>query len=229
MGLVVMFDNKSIYDTFLQARSSAKHLLVIDAAVEGYPQFVLDLDPSVAVVVLPDDANGGMAALADALAPYNKIDSLHLLSHGGEGSLFVAGQMITADTLPRHMAALREVAGKIAAGGDILLYGCSVAHEDGRAFVDQLARLTGKDVAASDDLTGPSVHGGDYILEYQTGPTLDPLLSPQDSQLRPLAITSGSATSGDDTIRTDDNPTTVDGGMETTVFKLAWVVTRCGG
>jgi hypothetical protein len=48
------------------------------------------------------------------------------------------------------------------------IYGCNLAaSEDGKALVDSLARLTGTDVAASDDLTGSLDKGGDWELEYR--------------------------------------------------------------
>jgi len=54
--------------------------------------------------------------------------------------------------------------------GDILLYGCDVAQgEIGQAFIEQLAQLTGADVAASTDLTGAAALGGDWVLEAQAG------------------------------------------------------------
>ena len=55
--------------------------------------------------------------------------------------------------------------------GDILLYGCDLASGvEGVALVDQLAGIVGADVAASDDLTGATEKGGDWDLEYSTGP-----------------------------------------------------------
>ncbi|WP_445243932.1 DUF4347 domain-containing protein, partial [Microcoleus sp. S13_B4] len=54
--------------------------------------------------------------------------------------------------------------------GDILLYGCDVAAtETGNNFVKRLSELTGADVAASNDLTGNAVKGGDWDLEIVTG------------------------------------------------------------
>src|SRR5207344_319633 len=53
---------------------------------------------------------------------------------------------------------------------DVLIYGCDVAeHADGKALVDALSRLTGTDVAASENLTGAAAKGGDWTLEYSTG------------------------------------------------------------
>jgi hypothetical protein len=53
---------------------------------------------------------------------------------------------------------------------DILIYGCDVgAGATGHDFVTSLASLTGADVAASDDLTGSSDLGGDWVLETRAG------------------------------------------------------------
>ena len=52
----------------------------------------------------------------------------------------------------------------------MLLYGCNVAADsDGQSLLDNIARLTGADVVASDDLTGSAELGGDWQLEYQAG------------------------------------------------------------
>ena len=55
-------------------------------------------------------------------------------------------------------------------GADLLLFGCNVAEtEAGKDFVEQLGRITGVDVAASNDLTGSRNKGGDAELEVTTG------------------------------------------------------------
>ena len=60
---------------------------------------------------------------------------------------------------------------------DLLLYGCDVAKSDaGRALVDALSRLTGADVAASEDATGNTALGGDWNLEYYTGEIATPIV-----------------------------------------------------
>ena len=58
----------------------------------------------------------------------------------------------------------------VAEDADLMLYGCSVASAaSGQAFVNDLALLTGLDVAASVDATGHNALGGDWDLEYATG------------------------------------------------------------
>ena len=45
----------------------------------------------------------------------------------------------------------------------------SVRGTVGQQFVNQLSKLTGADVAASDDLTGDAAQGGDWEFEVETG------------------------------------------------------------
>ena len=52
----------------------------------------------------------------------------------------------------------------------MLFYGCNLAESDiGQSLLEQMGELTGADVAASDDLTGSSGLGGDWIFEYVDG------------------------------------------------------------
>ena len=58
---------------------------------------------------------------------------------------------------------------RLAAGADLLLYGCDVAADAlGQQMTGTLAALTGADVAASTDLTGAASRGGNWVLEYRT-------------------------------------------------------------
>jgi len=54
--------------------------------------------------------------------------------------------------------------------GDILFYGCDLAATaQGQSLMQAVARLTGADVAASEDPTGAAAKGGDWDLEFNTG------------------------------------------------------------
>lgn len=53
---------------------------------------------------------------------------------------------------------------------DLLIYGCDVgAGVAGQDLLSAISQLTGADLAASDDLTGAGLLGGDWDLEIQTG------------------------------------------------------------
>ena len=88
---------------------------------------------------------------------------------------------LSIDDLYKYADALAAVGSHLGESGDILLYGCNVAASAaGQSFVQDLARLTGADVAASDDLTSAAVLGGNWTLETQTGPTEAAVLAPAD-------------------------------------------------
>jgi choloylglycine hydrolase len=90
-----------------------------------------------------------------------------VISHGSDGSLSFGDQRIDATTLTTRADEIAGWGRALAAGGDMLLYGCSVATTgDGIQFVRRLAGLTGVDTAASSNDTGFT---GDVSLEFLVG------------------------------------------------------------
>ena len=97
-----------------------------------------------------------------------QLTALHLYSHGAPGRLPFSQPGATPGPMTGSGAGWRSIGAQLQAGGDLLLYGCELARGSaGRAAIDGLARLSGRDVAASTDLTGA---GGDWDLEYRSGP-----------------------------------------------------------
>ncbi|MBT7081619.1 MAG: DUF4347 domain-containing protein, partial [Chloroflexi bacterium] len=72
-------------------------------------------------------------------------------------------------TIDTYAEELKIWGNSLSADGDILLFGCYVAANEGSAFVSRLADLTDADIAASEDLTGSALSGGDWDLEKSTG------------------------------------------------------------
>lgn len=99
-----------------------------------------------------------------------RFNSVRIIGHGSDGALLLGDQLFNQQTLSQRANQISGWKRAFAPGADVLLYGCSVASTaDGRTFVDNLARLTGTDVAASTNLTGSTTKGGDLTLEYATG------------------------------------------------------------
>jgi hypothetical protein len=156
----------------LLAADSGREVVLIDSAlVASIPQEEL----AGSLVVSIDAGRDAVAQISTALAGLSDLDVVRVISHGSDGTLWFGDQRIDAATLA---ARADEVAGwrqSLAADGDILLYGCSVASTlDGRLFVEQLGSLTQADVAASIDATG---QGGDTDLEFQQGQVTAALLA----------------------------------------------------
>ncbi len=105
--------------------------------------------------------------LAQAHGPY---DAVHILSHGDTTGLTLGGTRLDLAALQSRAQDIAGWGAALSADADLMLYGCDLAAGvDGRLLIDDLALLTGADVAASDDLTGASMLGGDWALEYHLG------------------------------------------------------------
>jgi VCBS repeat-containing protein len=161
--------------TTQDAQSRRHELVIVDANTPDYRKLVDDInqqggaDRSIEVVVL--DANkDGIGQITDILAQRKDLAAVHLISHGADGEVQLGSNVLDFATLLQNAAQIKAWGKAFAAQGDLLIYGCDVAeHADGKALVDALARLTGADVAASDDRTGAQELGGDWNLEYTDG------------------------------------------------------------
>ena len=164
--------------TMQDARSEqprSHELVFIDQRVPDYQVLVDDLirqnDGSREVeIFLLDPNRDGVAQIDKILAGEHNLAAIHIISHGSDGAIDIGSTHLDAERLANDADAVVRWGQALAAGGDLLLYGCDVAQDaTGQAFVGNLARLTGADVAASTDITGSAARGGDWMLEYQTG------------------------------------------------------------
>ena len=120
-----------------------------------------------ASVVTLDLQQDVISQISKALANRTGLETLRIISHGGDGTLNFGSQVVNQDALSGRGEEIATWAKAMAPGADLLLYGCSVAQSDvGQDFVNTLSRLTGADVAASNNPTGA---GGDTTLEYDAG------------------------------------------------------------
>jgi hypothetical protein len=157
------------------AASAPREVVFVDASLPDYERLLADVlratggERPVEVIFL-DPARDGVAQIGEALATRAGLDAVHLVTHGSTGRLQLGATALAAAALAAHSDAIAAWARAFATDGDLLLYGCDVAAGPaGNAFVNALARLTGADVAASDDATGAARLGGDWDLERTTG------------------------------------------------------------
>ena len=150
-------------------------LVFVDPDVPAYEQLISGLkgqgaEGTVFDVVMLDPQRPGLGQISEILAARGGLDAVHLISHGGDGEFRLGGDGIDLAVLQQDADAVRAWGNALRPDADILIYGCDLASiAEGELLVDTLARLTGADVAASDDLTGHASLGGDWDLEYQAG------------------------------------------------------------
>jgi uncharacterized protein (DUF2141 family) len=153
-------------------------LVFIDLSVEDAQSLMSGVVPSAEVILL-DSRQNGVEQITAALAHRPGINRIHLVSHGGPGSLQLGGTQLTLENLDATADALGQwfsTTNSSQNPPEILLYGCRLAEGSlGRAFVQRLGQLTGAMVAASDTLTGSAALGGDWELQVRTGKMAAPL------------------------------------------------------
>ncbi len=149
-----------------QYGGEASEVLFINTSVLDSQKIVDSLGNDVEVVYL-ESGKDGIQQITDYLSTHDDISAIHIVSHGGDGYIVLNGQVIDSNYVESHSSEFAQWQKSLTPNADILIYGCDVAKDDvGKAFVSNLADVTGADVAASIDGTGI---GGDWDLEYHTG------------------------------------------------------------
>lgn len=146
-----------------------QEIVFVDGQVQDYQQLLAGLNPGTEVVVL-DPKGDGLKQISDYLAGRSGIDAIHIVSHGLPGQVTLGSLALDKAGLDAHAAELAQIGQSLDVDGDILFYGCDVGSgAAGQTFVNQIAQLTGADVAASNDATGSTSQGGDWALEVTSG------------------------------------------------------------
>ncbi|WP_123357210.1 Ig-like domain-containing protein [Pseudomonas frederiksbergensis] len=141
-------------------------VVFVDSRVKDADSLLQGVAPGTQVVQL-DASKDGLQQIADYLDGHQGVSSVQIIAHGNAGDLWLGDSYLSADNVAARSAVLAEIGKDMNVGGDILIYGCYTAEgERGLSFVDSLAQLTGRDVAASSNRTGI---GGDWNLEIATG------------------------------------------------------------
>ncbi|MCY6490811.1 DUF4347 domain-containing protein [Leptolyngbya sp. GGD] len=149
--------------------SAVRAVAFIDGGLSDTQTLINGLKPGTAVYVL-DPTGNELGQITQVLAGYQNLSAVSLFSHGSDGALQLGSTRLNTANLMDYAGLLQSWSNALSADADVLLYSCDVAADaTGQSFVQQIAALTGADVAASTDLTGSSALGGDWTLEFATG------------------------------------------------------------
>lgn len=183
------------------------NIYFIDSRVQ-FDQALLSALPADAIWHLIGPDEDGVAQIQAALTGVTGLDSIQIVSHGDVGTIYLGSTVLNDRNLVAYSDALQAIGSSLNESGDILLYGCQVgANGVGQQFIDQLAQLTGADVAASTNTTGS---GGDWILEASIG-TVEAASLSGPATVGALGTITG--TDGDDTLTGAAGNDTLIGGL----------------
>ncbi|MEM7794284.1 MAG: VCBS domain-containing protein, partial [Cyanobacteria bacterium P01_C01_bin.118] len=153
----------------ISANLPVSNLVVIDAAVENYEVLIggLKIDAQVVPINSHED---GISRVTQLLSKYQNLTSLHIISHGAPGCLYLGATALNLDTFGHYSSQLQAWSVALAPEANVLLYGCRVAAGDaGTEFLEAFHRLVQRPVTASVSLTGHSALGGNWQLEQSLG------------------------------------------------------------
>ena len=178
-------DSQEGDDTSLEALSSVlndgnsgsatrQEIIFVDAATPDYQELLSGIDTDAAdtdyqIFILQSDRDG-VEQITGILGRFDTVDAVHLVGHGNEQGIQLGDSWLGQNNLADYAESLGAWSNTLSTEADILLYGCNLAADDsGRQFINELANITEADVAASDDLTGNKLLGGDWDLEFTVG------------------------------------------------------------
>ena len=159
----------SINSKFLKSKIKRKEIAFIDRGIDDYQTLVKGVNAGIEIHVL-DSKRDGVLQITNILQQRAGLDAIHIISHGNVGYLSLGNSVLSIGTLSKYQHALFSWQTGLKQNADILIYGCDVAKgTNGRAFIDNLANITGANIAASNNLTGNPAFGGDWKLGVSTG------------------------------------------------------------
>ena len=152
------------------AASAPRQLVVIDPLLDDIGVLASEISgPNIDLLTLAGDTDP-LAQIEAALGQSGRVSAVHIFSHGSAGQFTLGNLRIDQDLVSARADTFVHWRELLTDDASLFVYGCNLAETAvGRSLIDQLAELTGAHVAASTDLTGNPLLGGDWQLEYQTG------------------------------------------------------------
>ncbi len=139
-------------------------IIFIDSSVEDY-KILLNCVVSKVETIVIDFNQDGVEKITQILLQRPKVKTVHIVSHGSPGCLYLGNTQLSLSTLERYTQQLQTWLCP-----SLILYGCNVAAGDaGEEFLQKLHRLTKANILASTTPTGNAALGGDWNLQVQVG------------------------------------------------------------
>ncbi|MGD1940274.1 MAG: DUF4347 domain-containing protein [Leptolyngbyaceae cyanobacterium] len=158
-----------IVTRFSSDGTDAAQLVFLDTTVPDYTRLLFGAADGTTTVAIPVSENG-IARVTEVLHQVEAVDAVHIVSEGNEGEFWLGNAYVSNETLEQYKAQLQQWGGLLSAEADILIYACLTARGPaGLSLLNEIASLTGADVAGSIDLTGNEANGGDWLLERSVG------------------------------------------------------------
>ena len=151
-----------------KSQKELRRIVFIDGNITSSNSLIENCDARTEVFKLNSHVDG-IQQISDFMLGREGVESIHIISHGSEGQINLGNTILDSVNINTYYDELSKIGKSLSSDGDILLYGCNVAESTGREFISSLAKVTGADVAASNNFTGSIEAGGDWLLEVESG------------------------------------------------------------
>lgn len=150
-------------------QTATTEIAFIDMSIENAAAMI-DVARSNIEIVLIDAGRDPIDQITKTLSQRGNVAAVHLIGHGADGQLILAGRTIDQSVLRDRADDLAAWRTSLTDHADVMIYGCDVAATSaGEGFLQTIASLTGADVAASNDKTGHVDRGANWVLETTIG------------------------------------------------------------
>jgi hypothetical protein len=168
-------------------RQTATTIVFIDASLSDYQTLQAGIIEGVKSVIISPEQDG-IEQISQILQQHPHITTIHILSHGSPGCLYLGNSQLNLTNIHNYTQQLQQWQPQ-----NILLYGCNVAAGDaGEEFIHKLHQITTATISASTTKTGNAALGGNWQLEVNIPATdeINPVknLSPNLSPTRREAL-----------------------------------------
>ena len=167
----------SLVDCFLHQPNS---IVILDPTIPDSQHIAQGIKPGTATYILKSQPDA-IEQITTILAQHIGIASLHIITHGDSGNLYLGTTELNSSNIQNYSHQLQQWRNSLTDNANIILYGCSVAARDrGHQLLTQLHQLTGANISANPHPTGNSKKGGTWDI---------PQLIPPSPQRPQLALT----------------------------------------
>ncbi|MCW9681958.1 DUF4347 domain-containing protein, partial [Dolichospermum planctonicum UHCC 0167] len=141
-------------------RQTATTIVFIDASLSDYQTLQAGIIEGVKTVIISQNQDG-IEQISQILQQHPHITTIHILSHGAPGCLYLGNSQLNLTNIHNYTQQLQQWQPQ-----NILLYGCNVAAGDaGAEFIHKLHQITNATISASTTKTGNAALGGNWQLE----------------------------------------------------------------
>ncbi|HYW20936.1 MAG TPA: DUF4347 domain-containing protein [Nodularia sp. (in: cyanobacteria)] len=171
-------------------------IIFVDQGINNYQSLIAEIDTQKKVVEINSNQDG-IQQITDTISQYNNIEKIQILSFANPGNLQLGNSQLNLNNFNQYVDQLSIWKNHLTDNADLLFYGCNLAeNEQGISLLQNIANITGADIAASTDKTGNAALGGNWVLEENIGTVETPslLLNNYDSVFDTLISSTQSQT-----------------------------------